>query len=160
MMNNRKEIPMAKPATISVPANTTTRPAPSIKGNSFGTIAGATIAVNANEITRRMRCGIMRSPKAGATAMVLTNVATIFREKCVEGIVANEERCTGLIEFSLSMVTSLAPVIGYDPASKIAKESVTTGKTVRELCLERLDELGITEEQLTEALDAASMTGA
>ena len=91
---------------------------------------------------------------------LLTNVATIFREKCVEGIVANEERCTGLIEFSLSMVTSLAPVIGYDPASKIAKESVETGRTVRELCLERLDELGITEEQLTTALDPAAMTNA
>lgn len=91
---------------------------------------------------------------------LLANVATIFREKCVEGIVANQERCESLIEFSLSMVTSLAPVIGYDPASKIAKESVTTGKTVRELCTERLDELGITAEQLATALDAATMTNA
>ena len=91
---------------------------------------------------------------------LLANVAAIFREKCVDGITANEERCTSLIEFSLSMVTSLAPVIGYDPASKIAKESVETGKTVRELCLEQLDALGITEEQLTAALDPAAMTKA
>ena len=56
--------------------------------------------------------------------------------------------------------TSLAPVIGYDNASSIAKESVTTGKTVRELCAARLDELGITAEQLADALDPASMTGA
>lgn len=89
---------------------------------------------------------------------LLTNVSKIFTERCVDGIVANVERCNGLIEFSLSMVTSLAPVIGYDVASKIAKESVTSGKTVRELCVERLDELGITEEQLTAALDPASMT--
>ncbi len=90
---------------------------------------------------------------------LLANVSEIFREKCVDGIVANEERCNELIEYSLSMVTSLAPVIGYDPATKIAKESVTTGRTVRELCLERLEELNITEEQLTSALDPATMAG-
>lgn len=90
---------------------------------------------------------------------LLSNVAEVFRTNCVEGIVANVERCNELIEYSLSMVTSLAPVIGYDPASAIAKESVTSGRTVRELCTERLEELNITEEQLTAALDPASMTG-
>jgi fumarate hydratase class II len=57
------------------------------------------------------------------------------------------------------MVTSLAPVIGYDQASKIAKESVETGRTVREICAERLEELGITAEQLASALDPAAMAG-
>jgi len=90
---------------------------------------------------------------------LLSNVSNIFREKCIDGVVANEERCNELIEYSLSMVTSLAPVIGYDPATKIAKESVTSGRTVRELCLERLEELNITEEQLTNALDPAVMAG-
>ncbi len=90
---------------------------------------------------------------------LLSNGAQIFQEKCVDGIIANEERCNELIEYSLSMVTSLAPVIGYDPASAIAKESVTTGRTVRELCLERLNELKITEAQLTSALDPATMAG-
>ncbi len=90
---------------------------------------------------------------------LLSNVSAVFQEKCVDGIVANKERCNSLIEFSLSMVTSLAPVIGYDPATKIAKESVTSGRTVRELCLERLEELEITEEQLTSALDPATMAG-
>lgn len=91
---------------------------------------------------------------------LLANVSNIFCEKCVDGIVANKEVCNSLIEYSLSMVTSLAPVIGYDPATKIAKESVTSGRTVRELCLERLEELNITEVQLTTALDPAAMTGA
>ena len=57
------------------------------------------------------------------------------------------------------MVTSLAPVIGYEPAAKIAKESVESGKTVRELCEARLAELGITQEQLDQALDPAAMAG-
>ena len=89
---------------------------------------------------------------------LLTNVSDIFRERCVDGIEANTERCEELIEYSLSMVTSLAPVIGYEPAAKIAKESVATGKTVRELCTEQLEELGISAEQLAEALDPAGMT--
>jgi len=90
---------------------------------------------------------------------LLTNVCTIFRERCINGIEANTEHCHSLIELSLSMVTSLAPVIGYDLASKIAKESVETGKTVRELCQARLGELGVSQEQLDSALDPATMTG-
>jgi fumarate hydratase class II len=89
---------------------------------------------------------------------LLTNVSDIFRERCIDGIEANTERCEELIEYSLSMVTSLAPLIGYEPAAKIAKESVATGKTVRQLCTAQLDELGITQAQLDAALDPASMT--
>jgi len=91
---------------------------------------------------------------------LLANVSTAFREKCVDGIIAHEERCRSLIEFSLSMVTSLAPVIGYDAASKIAKQSVETGRSVRELCEKQLDQLGITQDQLDQALDPATMTNA
>jgi fumarate hydratase class II len=90
---------------------------------------------------------------------LLTNVCHIFRERCVDGITANVARCNELIEYSLSMVTSLAPVIGYDQASKIAKESVRSGRTVREICAERLDDLGITADQLAAALDPATMAG-
>ena len=54
---------------------------------------------------------------------LLANVVDIFTEKCVRGIVANEERCRELVELSMAMVTSLAPKIGYDRAAEIAKES-------------------------------------
>ena len=90
---------------------------------------------------------------------LLSTVTETFSTKCIEGIQANEDRCNSLIELSLSMVTSLAPIIGYDKASKIAKESVTTGRTVRELCTEQLADLGITQQQLDDALDPATMTG-
>jgi len=89
---------------------------------------------------------------------LLANVCAIFRERCVDGIEANTERCSELIEYSLSMVTSLAPKIGYELAAKIAKESVATGKTVRQLCNEQLAELGLSAEQLEAALDPESMT--
>lgn len=90
---------------------------------------------------------------------LLANVAEAFRERCVEGIQADEGRCEELIELSLSMVTALAPRIGYDKAAAIAKESVSSGRTVREICVSRLDELGLTAEELAESLDAGRMSG-
>ena len=89
------------------------------------------------------------------SARLLGNVADVFREKCIEGLTANRERCEELIEQSLAMCTSLAPLIGYDKAAEIAKEAHATGKTVRQVALEKnvLD-----EAQLTEALNARRMT--
>ncbi|MFD2255659.1 class II fumarate hydratase [Luteolibacter algae] len=88
---------------------------------------------------------------------LLAGASTAFAEKCVAGIVADRERCEELIELSLSMVTSLVPLIGYDKAAAIAKASVQTGKTVRQLCREQLDELAISNEQLEAALAPATM---
>jgi fumarate hydratase class II len=89
------------------------------------------------------------------SARLLANVSRIFVEKCLDGLEANEERCLSLIEGSLSMVTSLNPLIGYDAAAKIAKEAFETGKTVRDL----LREKGlVSEEDLEKALDPESMT--
>ena len=86
---------------------------------------------------------------------LLASASAIFDEKCVQGIEANEERCRELIEWSMSMVTSLAPLIGYEVAAKIAKESVATGKTVRQLC-EEMEVLPA--DELAAALDPATMT--
>ena len=85
------------------------------------------------------------------------NGCKVFREKCIDGIKANHERCESLIEQSLSMVTSLAPIIGYDVASKIAKQSIDENKSIRELCLEQLSELKITKKELDEILNPYKM---
>ena len=61
-----------------------------------------------------------------------------------------------MIEKSLAMVTALAPVIGYDAAAAIAKESYATGKTVREIARERQV---LPEDQLDRLLDPFRMTG-
>ncbi|MBI2997430.1 MAG: class II fumarate hydratase [Deltaproteobacteria bacterium] len=82
-------------------------------------------------------------------------VVRAFTEKCVMGIEANRERCEELIEKSLAMVTSLAPVIGYDAAAKIAKESFTTGKTVREVAKAHRV---LPEDKLDKILDPWRMT--
>ena len=82
-------------------------------------------------------------------------VVKAFTEKCVVGIEANKEHCEESIEKSLAMVTALAPVIGYDAAAKLAKESFTTGKTVREVAKAQK---AIDENRLNKILDPWRMT--
>jgi fumarate hydratase, class II len=86
---------------------------------------------------------------------LLANVVRLFRDKCVSGITANRERCQELVEYSMAMVTSLAPIIGYDRAAEIAKESAKTGKTVREICREKQV---LPEADLNGILDPIEMT--
>ena len=86
---------------------------------------------------------------------LLANTVDVFCEKCVRGIAANEERCRELVELSMAMVTSLAPMIGYDRAAEIAKESAKTGRTVREIAREKKV---LPEKELERALDPIKMT--
>jgi fumarate hydratase class II len=87
--------------------------------------------------------------------MLLANATTAFVDFCAEEMEANEEACTAAVEKSLSMVTSLNPLVGYEQAAALAKEAFKTGKTIRQLCQER----GILpEETLREALDPWRMT--
>jgi fumarate hydratase class II len=87
---------------------------------------------------------------------ILASGCRLFAARCVEGIEPNEERCLALTEQSLAMVTALNEAIGYDAAAAIAKESVKSGKTVRQLCLEKNV---LPKEQLDRLLDARRMTG-
>ncbi|MCM2270093.1 MAG: class II fumarate hydratase [Thermoanaerobaculia bacterium] len=86
---------------------------------------------------------------------ILTSAADLLAERCVAGITANRERCEELVELSLAMVTALAPKIGYDAAAAIAKESVATGKTVRQLCVEKQV---LPPDELERVLDARAQT--
>ena len=86
---------------------------------------------------------------------ILSNAVRAFTEKCVRGLTANEARCAELVEYSMAMVTSLAPIIGYDRAALIAKESGQTGKTVRQLCEEQQV---LPADALKAALDPYEMT--
>jgi len=86
---------------------------------------------------------------------LLSNVVREFQDRCVSGIAANRERCKELVEYSMAMVTSLVPMIGYDRAAEIAKESAKTGKTVRQICREKQI---LPEAELNRALDPVEMT--
>jgi fumarate hydratase, class II len=84
-----------------------------------------------------------------------TGATSAFVDKCAEGLEANAEACEAAVEKSLSMVTSLNPLIGYDNTAAIAKEAFRTGKTIRELCTEQNV---LPPDVLTEALDPMKMT--
>ena len=86
---------------------------------------------------------------------LLANVTRLFADRCVAGIEADVDRCRAYAESSPSLGTSLNPYIGYEAAAEIVKESVKTGRSVREIVLERglLD-----EDELDRALDVLGMT--
>jgi len=79
----------------------------------------------------------------------------VFADRTVAGIEADRARCEGLVEQSLAMCTSLAPIVGYDKAADMAKESFKTGKTVRQVATERKL---MSDAELDRALDARKMT--
>lgn len=66
---------------------------------------------------------------------LLSDAAVSFADRCVSGIEANEDNITELMERSLMLVTALAPAIGYDKATEIAKTAHKNGTSLREEAL-------------------------
>ena len=67
---------------------------------------------------------------------ILSNAIKMFNDKLIKGLDANKDVCSGYIEGSLAMCTSLVPVIGYDKAAEIAYKAFNKNKTVREIVLD------------------------
>jgi fumarate hydratase class II len=86
---------------------------------------------------------------------ILANAASNLADQAVSGLEATE-RGPELVEKGLMLATALAPEVGYDKATEIAKEAFKTDKTIREVAREQTD---LSEEELDEALDAKKMTG-
>jgi len=120
-----------------------------IGNDSTVTLAGQSGNFELNVMMPVMAYNVLES------AELLTKGSINFRDRCVEGISANEERCREMIEKSLAMVTSLAPRIGYDQAAAIAKEAFATGKTVREVAMEKKV---LPQKELDSVLDPREMT--
>ncbi|WP_150245391.1 class II fumarate hydratase [Nocardiopsis quinghaiensis] len=91
---------------------------------------------------------------------LLSNVSRVFADRCVAGIEADTEQCRVYAESSPSIVTPLNRYIGYEEASKVAKQSLKEKKTIREVVVERgyVEDGKLTEAQLDEALDVLRMT--
>ena len=66
---------------------------------------------------------------------LLADAANSFRAHCIEGLAANETKIKELLDRSLMLVTALAPTIGYDKATKVAKTAHRNGTTLREEAL-------------------------
>lgn len=85
----------------------------------------------------------------------LREAVTTLIDHCILGITANREHCLSLMESSAGTATALCPYLGYTASAAIAKESLKTGKTIRELVLEK----GLLDStSLSEVLDPYAMT--
>lgn len=85
---------------------------------------------------------------------LLINGFDTLRTRCVDGIVANEDRCREEVHHSIGVVTALNPVIGYKNSTKIAKEALETGVSVYQLVL---DHGILTKEELDTILSPENM---
>lgn len=89
---------------------------------------------------------------------LLSNVSTLFAERCIDGLVAHEDRLRELAESSPSIVTPLNSVIGYEEAAKVAKEALKKRKTIRQTVIDRgLVGEKLTLEELDRRLDVLAM---
>ena len=86
---------------------------------------------------------------------VLSGAVEGFRVRCVEGLEVNRDRVEQIVEQSLMLGTALAPHIGYDNAAALAKEAFKSGRTIRELALEKKL---LPPDELAEVLDVSDMT--
>jgi fumarate hydratase class II len=103
-----------------------------VMGNDFTvTVAGMSGNFELNVMMPVMAYNLLQS------IHLLSNAVAVFTHKCAMGLQADEERCQEMIENSLAMATALSPRIGHDQAAEIAREAYKTGKTVREIALQR-----------------------
>ena len=86
---------------------------------------------------------------------LLASATAAFTTMCLAGMQPDAEACEAAVERSLAMATALNPHLGYERAAELAKEAFATGKTIRELCIEKNV---LPEQHLNEALDPWRMT--
>jgi aspartate ammonia-lyase len=86
---------------------------------------------------------------------ILREAMHAFRLRCVDGLVADQQRARELLDRSTALATSLSPYIGYAATAELAKESVRTGTPIHQLALDRklLD-----ADRLKQILDPEAMT--
>lgn len=68
---------------------------------------------------------------------MLKNGMNTLKYRCIDGITANEERCRQMVYNSIGLVTALNPFIGYEASSRLAKEALSTNRSVYDLVLEK-----------------------
>jgi aspartate ammonia-lyase len=86
---------------------------------------------------------------------IMNNAFRSFTDFCLIGIEANEDQMKEYVEKSVGIITAVNPHIGYEVASRIAREAILKGKSVRELCLKYNV---MTEEELDLILNPYEMT--
>jgi fumarate hydratase class II len=86
---------------------------------------------------------------------VTINALRALKVKAIDGIVANKDKAEGWLAKNAILVTALNPVIGYLKGAEVAKEAMTTGRTILEVVVEKGY---LSHEEATELLNARKMT--
>ena len=68
---------------------------------------------------------------------MLVNGMKTFNHRCIAGITANEQRCKEMVQHSIGIVTALNPALGYEKCSMLAKEALSSGRSVYDLVIEK-----------------------
>ena len=103
-------------------------------------VIGAELAVTLAAQAGQLELNVMMPVIAYNTLFsleILKNCLHQFSHLCVAGISASEARCRSYLDQSVGLATVLAPSIGYAAAAEVAKESAQSGKSIREVILER-----------------------
>ena len=87
---------------------------------------------------------------------LLASACRLFDEKCVRGMKADRARCRRNAELSPAVATALNPLLGYDRVAALVKESKSSGKSLRQLLLEKKL---LPKEKIDQVLDVKKMTG-
>ena len=85
----------------------------------------------------------------------LTGAVQTLIDNCILGITANRDRCEHLVESSVAIATALCPYIGYKKSADIAKQSLESGVSVRDLVLQQNL---MTPQQLEQCMNLKALT--
>jgi fumarate hydratase class II len=123
-----------------------------VSAHVIGNDAAVTIAGLQGQFELNVRVPLISANLLESIAL-LASTARVFKEKCVDGIEANEEGCRRSAEMTLAAATALNPYIGYDKGAEIVKEAAESGRPLKEVALEK----GVDEETYDKAMDLRKM---
>ncbi len=111
-------------------------------------------AVQAGQLELNVMMPLM-AYNAVYSIQIMTTMMRQLDERCVRGIVANEEKCRWYAETSPSLATALNPYVGYATAAEVVKQALREGRSIIDIVRERNL---LTEEQIREVFDPYKMT--
>jgi len=93
---------------------------------------------------------------------ILRNAIRVFRTRCVDGLTVDTERARELLDRSTAAATALNPYIGYAATADVAKTAVKTGRSIRDIVLERglLDRVTLDRVLSVESMTRGGIVGA
>lgn len=113
---------------------------PEMVNQTYFFVSGKNLTVQLAAETAHMELAVMFPVIADSvisSLKLVSEVIKVFADRCVVNIIVNKERCRELLEKSTAYSTLLTPRLGYDVVSKVVKESIATGRTMKEIILEK-----------------------